>query len=82
MINQQLTERQIQILTKIFKEDDPAKWIVSIQNQVLNFDQIERACDLISTEFHMNGIDENFEATDYGREIENLLDVVNQPRLK
>lgn len=40
-----------------------------------------RLCNLINEEFMMEGIDENFEPTQYGRKLENLLDVINRSRI-
>lgn len=48
----------------------------------LSFDEIEQICDLISNEMMQNGIDENFESNNYGRELELLLDIINGPRLR
>jgi hypothetical protein len=76
-----LTKRQKAILTKVFKGKNVPCLIRDIENNNLNFDQIEEACNLLGGEFLMNGIDENFEATSYGIEVEALLDVVNRPRL-
>lgn len=81
-MKQELTERQKTILTNVFKDKDASHWIAAIQAESLGFDEIEEACDLLSEEFHMNGIDESFEANDYGKEVEELIDVVNRPRLK
>ena len=38
-------------------------------------------CNLINEEFMMEGIDENFEPTQYGRNLESLLDVINRSRI-
>lgn len=38
-------------------------------------------CNLINEEFMMEGIDENFEPTQYGRKLESLLDVINRSRI-
>ncbi|WSG73674.1 hypothetical protein U8P80_20030 [Rhizobium beringeri] len=81
-MKQKLTERQKTILTCVLNEKDASLWIAAIQAGNLSFEQIEEACDLLSGAFHMNGIDENFEPNDYGKEIEALIDVVNRPRLK
>lgn len=42
---------------------------------------IDALCDLINQEFMMEGINENFEPTQYGIELENLLDAINKPRV-
>ncbi|MEA9393598.1 hypothetical protein SJI19_24275 [Acerihabitans sp. TG2] len=47
----------------------------------ISSDEIGELCELISNEFLMNGIEENFEPNSYGRELEALMDVVNRRRL-
>lgn len=76
-----LDRDQASIIRSLFP-DEPDRWIDGIQSETLTSAEIERACDALSGEFHMNGIDENFEATEYGRLVEALLDVVNRPRLR
>ncbi|MDR1461153.1 MAG: hypothetical protein LBI78_05860 [Campylobacteraceae bacterium] len=44
-------------------------------------DEIEKMCDIISDEFLLNGITEDFEANAYGKELENILDIINRDRL-
>lgn len=73
---------QKNILSRLFAENDSEDWINRIEECSLSVDEIEYACDVISNEFHMEGIDENFEANNYGKELERLLDVVNYPRLR
>lgn len=80
-MNVKLTALQVEILEQVFKDRDAAQWIAAIEHESLNPGQVEEACDLLSGEFHMNGIDQNFEATSYGKQIELLLDLVNRPRL-
>lgn len=77
-----LTDRQKAILIEVFKERDAARWIAAIQDESLDFSQIEEACDLLSGEFVSKGTDENSEATHYGLEVEELLNIINRPRLK
>ncbi len=47
----------------------------------LPFEYIGHVCELLNGEFLMNGINEHFEATPYGKEVEAILDIVNRPRL-
>jgi len=47
----------------------------------MSSDEIDELCELISNEFLMNGIGEDFEPNSYGRELEALMDVVNRKRL-
>ena len=47
----------------------------------INFSDIGIICDLINSEFMMEGILPNFEPNKYGLELEELLDVINRPRL-
>jgi hypothetical protein len=82
MMKQKLTDRQKMVLAQIFKDENLECLIGKIENESLIFSEIEKACDLISGEFHMKGIDANFEANEYGVEVEALLDVVNRPRLR
>lgn len=42
---------------------------------------MDRLCNLINEEFMMEGIDETFEPTQYGRKLESLLDVINRSRI-
>lgn len=76
-----LTERQKVIFSAIFRDHDASELLVAIQTETLSPDQIEWAIDLISDEYHMKGIDSDFEPTEYGREVHLLLDVINRPRL-
>ena len=48
----------------------------------VSIDDVEELCELISNEFMMNGIEENFEPNSYGLELEALLDAVNRERLR
>ena len=44
--------------------------------------EIDQLCELISDEFMLNGIEEDFEPNEYGRQLESLLDAVNRERLR
>lgn len=82
MTTHPLTDRQKTILINVLKDHDTPLWIAKIESESLGHDRIERLCNLLSGEFHMNGIDENFEPNSHGVEVEALLDVVNRPRLR
>lgn len=43
--------------------------------------ETDELCELISNEFLLDGIQENFEPNDYGRKLEELLAAVNKVRL-
>ena len=45
-------------------------------------DDVDELCELISNEFLMSGIEEDFEPNSYGLELEALLDAVNRERLR
>lgn len=49
---------------------------------MLTLNEIDGLCGLISNEFMLNGITEDFEPNEYGRELEELLDVVNRSRVR
>lgn len=44
--------------------------------------EVDLLCEVINNEFLTSGIDKDFEANDYGREMEALLDAVNAVRLR
>ncbi len=79
-MNQKLTEQHQGIMQSIFGHD-AAKWIERVEGERLTFPQIEYVCSKLLADFHMNGIDANFEANSYGKTIEDLIDIVNRPRL-
>lgn len=45
-------------------------------------DEVGILCEVINNEFLLYGIDDDFEANDYGREMELLLDAINSVRLR
>jgi hypothetical protein len=50
--------------------------------ECLTENEIEEICNIISNEFLLNGITESFEANAYGKELENILDIINKVRLR
>lgn len=76
-----LTLRHQQIISTLCGSDNST--IASkIIDDLLTPNEIEELCGLISNEFMLNGITEDFEPTEYGVELEELLDIVNRKRLK
>ncbi|MGC6388433.1 hypothetical protein ACMV8I_12335 [Ewingella sp. S1.OA.A_B6] len=76
-----LTLRHQQIIATLCGSDH--SMIASkIMNNLLTPNEIEDLCGLISNEFMLNGITEDFEPSEYGKELETLLDIVNRKRLK
>ena len=78
-VDMKLSARQIQLMRDIFGAE-AVDWIRGIEDENLSFSAIEESCNMLSAKFHMNGIDQDFEANDYGIEIEALIDVLNRPR--
>ena len=81
-MKQKLTNRQIEIVKKVFLGDNFNSFIIRIERNELHLQEIEEACLVLNKEFLMNGIDEEFEATSYGKEIEDVIDIINRPRLR
>jgi hypothetical protein len=79
-----LTARQVSILKSLcLKGDDTDKVLFSkISQSTLDSNDIERLCSIINNEFMMEGILPNYEPNAYGIELEELLDIVNKPRLR
>lgn len=75
-----LSESQREMVRALFPGDTD-HWVSRIEAGALTTEEIEWACDVLNDEFHMNGIDQNFEATEHGKNVEALLDLVNRPRL-
>ena len=71
----------MEIIKKVFPNIDLHTFICRIENNELAHSEIEEACLALNSEFLMNGIDEAYEANDYGKEIEAVIDIVNRPRL-
>jgi hypothetical protein len=80
-MKQKLTNSQIKIVNKVFPDVDLQIFIYRVEKSELSHAEIDEACLALNDEYLLNGIDEEFEATDYGKEIEDLIDIVNRPRL-
>lgn len=52
-----------------------------LMNSSISSNETDELCELISNEFLLNGIQEDFEPNDYGEKLEELLDAVNKWRL-
>ncbi|MFP6562461.1 hypothetical protein WJ542_29790 [Paraburkholderia sp. B3] len=78
-----LTTRQKNILGVLRTKDSGKNSDIfeNLENGYIDPKDIEWVCGIINDEFMMKGIQLNFEPNDYGRELENLLDVINRPRL-
>jgi len=78
-----LTERQIEILKSLRdKADEGTKQLLGRAiGGTLPRGDIEAVCQAINNEYLMKGIKEDYTPSEYGRELEDLLDVVNRPRI-
>ena len=81
-MSQKLTYSQIELINQVFKTLDVPAFIRRLENSELSHAEIEECCLVLNDEFLLNGIDEEFEATAYGKQIEYLLDIINRPRLR
>lgn len=77
-----MTERQKAILEKVLRDNSIPHWMEGVISESLSDDEIDELCLLVNAEFLMHGIDKDFEATPYGKEGEDVLDIVNSPRLR
>lgn len=53
-----------------------------LSDGLIEMSDIENLCALINNEFMMKGLLPSYEPSQYGIELENLLDVVNRPRIQ
>ena len=78
-----LTERQTEILKSL--RDKASHRDSKILNDVivgkLDIGDIQRACELVNDEYLLKGIDEDYSPNSYGKELNALLNRVNEPRL-
>jgi hypothetical protein len=78
-----LTERQEKLIRQLCGADD--RLYIELGEKAIHgspsASEIEKLCDVISNEFLMKGIREDFEPNEYGLELERLLDVLNRGRL-
>lgn len=77
-----LTSRQVEIIEGIFDDITLGEFVKKIDNNQLSFAEIDQVCLVMNDEFLMKGILADYEPNEYGREIEDILDIVNRPRLK
>jgi hypothetical protein len=78
-----LTARQQEIMATLRAKDGGlnASAFQKLEQQCLEFSDIEVLCNIINEEFLMKGILPSFEPNEYGLELEALLDVINHPRI-
>jgi hypothetical protein len=78
-----LTDRQIAILKslRVSRHGNDANLLEGGINGKLATNDIQRVCEIINDEYLMKGIEENYSPNEYGRDLNNLLNKVNAPRL-
>ncbi|AJJ09332.1 hypothetical protein CH64_3325 [Yersinia rohdei] len=83
-MNENLNRHQQNLITALCNISEASKQSLAEKAiaETLILNELEELCSLISNEYMLNGITENFEPNDYGRELEDLLDIVNRRRLK
>lgn len=83
-MNNHLNPRQQHLIIALCSAGDASKQSLAEKAiaGVLTSNEIEELCSLISNEFMLNGITENFEPNDFGKELEGLLDIVNKSRIQ
>ena len=77
-----LTNAQLQLLVMLCSLGGDAQLALAekLLHDSLASSEIDELCELISNEFLMSGIEENFEPNSYELELELLLDAVNRGR--
>lgn len=77
-----LTSAQLQLLLALCFMAGEHQLVLAekLLNSSLSSSELDELCELISNEFLINGIEENFEPNGYGLELELLLDAVNRGR--
>ncbi len=77
-----LNERQVEILNSLRdKVDEGTKQLLKRAiGAALPRGDIEAVCQAINNEYLMKGIKEDYTPSEYGRELEDIFDVVNRPR--
>lgn len=80
-IKKKLTSRQVEILSSLHFPEGAQTIVLKIEAETLSFQEIERVCGVINAEFTLKGLLPDFEPNKYGLELEDLLDVVNRPRI-
>ncbi|HEY1850805.1 MAG TPA: hypothetical protein VGG60_07270 [Candidatus Binataceae bacterium] len=78
-----LTDRQIEILKSLRdKANERNKHLLeSAINDTLPRGDIQAVCQTINDEYLMRGIEKDYTPSEYGRELEDLIDVVNRRRI-
>jgi hypothetical protein len=78
-----LTDRQKDIVRDLQLKDAGRNAAVfdNLEKGELTLLDIDTLCGLINAEFLMEGILPTFEPNEYGLELEDLLDLINRPRL-
>ena len=85
MTQQELTSRQAEMLHIMEEkvENDEGKILLKkARLGTLSLDEIAEVCLLINDEYLMKGIKEDWEPNDHGKELYQLLCVINEPRLQ
>lgn len=79
-----LNDEQEKLLLKLFYSHGIKQFSENdkLTRKNLSKIEIDQLCELISDEFMLNGIEEDFEPNEYGRQLESLLDAVNRERLR
>jgi len=81
-MNKPLNIHQQNLIIRLFDDSYRQSLAEKAIMGMLTSDEIEELCGLISNEFMLNGITENFEPNDYGKKLEDLLDAVNKSRVQ
>jgi hypothetical protein len=78
-----ITSHQIMILRRLREKLNgrDADLLEDVICGRLGVKDIQRVCEIINDEYLMKGIEENYSPNEYGRDLENLLNKVNAPRL-
>jgi hypothetical protein len=78
-----LADRQKEIVNSLRVKDagKNAAAFDDLEKGEMTSSEIDVLCELINTEFMMEGILLTFEPNEYGIELEELLDLINRPRL-
>ena len=78
-----LTDRQLEILHALRDKAAAGKkaHIQRIVDAAWDVSDIDVVCRIINDEYLMNGIERDYRPNAYGRELEELLNTVNKPRL-
>jgi hypothetical protein len=78
---EELSSRQKLLLKEICDKSQNVHLFDRCEASSFSSEDVETICALVSNEMMMNGIDKNFEPSEYGKELESLIDMVNRGRL-